>query len=194
MEKDIILGQKYWDHRYKEGDTPWDLGCVSPPLKAYFDQLKDKNIKILIPGAGSAYEAIYLRMLGFKQVSVCDISPIAIDRIRRKYPEIYTICNDFFDLSGKYDLIVEQTFFCALEPRLRGRYFEKMYDLLSPQGKIVGLLFASHFVHPGPPFGGTKEEYEALFQNPFKVEYFDFSYNSIEPRKGNELFLLLKKR
>lgn len=194
MEGDLVLGVEYWDHRYRFGDTPWDLGCVSPPLKAYFDQLQDKSVNILIPGAGRAYEAIYLKILGFKQVSICDISPTATDRIKKKFPEINTICCDFFELNGKFDLIIEQTFFCAIAPNLRRKYFEKMYELLSSHGKIVGLLFASHFDHPGPPFGGTKEEYELLFNDLFYAKYIEKSYNSIPPRQGNELFFLLKKR
>ena len=52
--------EKYWADRYKEGRTGWDIGSPSTPLKTYLDGIKDKSAKILIPGAGNAYEACLL--------------------------------------------------------------------------------------------------------------------------------------
>ena len=61
-----INNMQYWQNRYLENSTGWDLGDISPPIKAYIDQLNNKNIKILIPGAGNAHEAEYLHNQGFK--------------------------------------------------------------------------------------------------------------------------------
>ncbi|MFS4468005.1 hypothetical protein [Maribacter sp. 2210JD10-5] len=47
--------ENYWTKRYHEEETGWDIGYPSTPLKAYIDQLEDKMISILIPGAGNAY-------------------------------------------------------------------------------------------------------------------------------------------
>ena len=91
-----------------------------------------------------------------------------------------------------FDLIVEQTFFCAIDPSLRKKYFEKMYSLLKPKGKIVGLLFDTEF-EVSPPFGGTKSEYENYFKNLFKINVFEKCYNSIKPREGKELFINLER-
>ena len=44
MEKD------FWDKRWEEANTGWDIGYPSTPLKEYIDQLSDKEIDILIPG------------------------------------------------------------------------------------------------------------------------------------------------
>ena len=52
--------KEYWINRYKEERTGWDIGYPSTPLKEYIDQLQDKNLRILIPGAGNGYEAEYL--------------------------------------------------------------------------------------------------------------------------------------
>ena len=46
--------QSYWTKRYQEESTGWDIGYPSTPLKEYIDQLEDKSISILIPGAGNA--------------------------------------------------------------------------------------------------------------------------------------------
>ncbi|HIC33088.1 MAG TPA: SAM-dependent methyltransferase, partial [Flavobacteriaceae bacterium] len=73
------LSEEFWDNRYKNEDTGWDLGEVSPPLKAYFDQLQDKNLKILIPGGGNSHEAEYLYNQGFTNVFVVDVSKTALE-------------------------------------------------------------------------------------------------------------------
>ena len=52
--------RSYWENRYVDATAVWDIGYVSPPLKEYFDQLTDKQLKILIPGGGNGYEAEYL--------------------------------------------------------------------------------------------------------------------------------------
>ncbi|MNR35864.1 Thiopurine S-methyltransferase (TPMT) [compost metagenome] len=44
------LDQTYWDNQYQSNRTGWDLGEISPPLKNYIDTLKDKAIRVLIPG------------------------------------------------------------------------------------------------------------------------------------------------
>ncbi len=66
------LSANAWDNRYLNNDIGWDLGAVSTPLKVYFEQLENKEIKILIPGGGNSYEAAYLFENGFKNVFVVD--------------------------------------------------------------------------------------------------------------------------
>ena len=81
---DLDLSSTAWDNRYVNNDIGWDLGEVSPPLKAYFNQLEDKNLKILIPGGGNSYEAEYLFNLGFKNFFVVDFSKTALDNIKKR--------------------------------------------------------------------------------------------------------------
>lgn len=116
------LGENFWNDQYKANTTGWDLGQVSPPLKDYIDQLKNRDLRILIPGCGNSYEAEYLMEQGFTNVSVIDIAPEPVERLRSKFqsnPNIKIISGDFFSHKGEYDLILEQTFFCALDPELR---------------------------------------------------------------------------
>jgi thiopurine S-methyltransferase len=77
------LSSKAWDNRYLNTDIGWDLGEVSPPLKAYFDQLENKALSILIPGGGNSYEAEYLFKKGFQNVFVIDLSKTALDNIKK---------------------------------------------------------------------------------------------------------------
>ncbi|MCW5518834.1 methyltransferase domain-containing protein [Aureitalea sp. L0-47] len=187
----------YWNHRYLQKETGWDIGFASTPLKEYFDQLTDPNLKILIPGGGNSYEAEYLFQNGFKNVYVLDISVVALQNFKKRvpdFPEDQLLHMDFFDLNEQFDLIVEQTFFCALEPKLRSTYVLKMNELLPTGGKIVGLLFNIPLNEDHPPFGGNEEEYRRLFSEKFEIDIMHTAYNSIPQRAGNELFIKLIKK
>jgi SAM-dependent methyltransferase len=151
-----VLGQSFWNDQYIANTTGWDLGQVSPPLKEYTDQLLDKDLRILIPGCGNSYEAEYLLKMGFTNISLIDIAPDLVERLKSKFksdPHIKIILGDFFSHEGEYDLILEQTFFCALDPVLRKSYVGQMKKLLKNGGKLAGLLFVKEFEKAGPPFG-----------------------------------------
>ncbi len=190
------LSEKAWDNRYLNNDIGWDLGTVSPPLKAYFDQLENKELKILIPGGGNAYEAEYLFKNGFVNVFVVDLSKTAIDNIQKRIPELpssHLILGDFFEIDDAFDLIIEQTFFCAINPNLREHYAKKMHQLLKVKGALVGLLFNIPLFTDRPPFGGNKNEYVSYFQSYFKIHHMAPCYNSYSKRNGKELFMKLIK-
>ena len=190
------LDANYWDNRYRNNDDPWDLGEVSPPIKAYIDQLTDKSLRILIPGGGNSYEAEYLFNNGFKNVYVVDLSAIALNNIKSRvpnFPQEQLIQSNFFELQMTFDLIIEQTFFCALNPKLRSSYVEKINNLLSTKGKLVGLLFNSPLNDNHPPFGGNKGIYLDNFQKLFQIKIMDHCHNSIESRLGKELFFIIEK-
>lgn len=189
-----MLDSNYWQERYKTNQTGWDAGTITTPIKEYIDQLNDKSIKILIPGCGNAHEAAYLWQLGFKNVFLLDYVAEPLNNFSKHYPDFpksQLLLKDFFELDEKFDLIIEQTFFCALDPKLRSRYVERMYQILNPEGKLVGVMFSSEFEKEGPPFGGSKSEYQALFERYFDIAKMEECYNSITPRKGNELFVVL---
>lgn len=190
------LSENAWNNRYLNNDIAWDLGEVSPPLKQYFDQLENKEIKILIPGGGNSYEAEYLFNNGFKNVFVIDLSKAAIENIKKRvpyFPASQLIQGNFFDLDISFDLIIEQTFFCAINPNLRESYVMKMKQLLKPKGKLVGLLFNVPLNKDKPPFGGNKKEYLGYFKSNFKIETLESCYNSYHNRQNRELFVKMMK-
>ncbi|MFK7781143.1 SAM-dependent methyltransferase [Psychroserpens sp.] len=191
------LNEEFWDNRYKNNDTGWDLGQISPPLKAYIDQLDDTSLKILIPGGGNSYEAEYLFNSGFKNTFVVDVSKTALQNIKSRvpnFPSKQLLHKNVFDLQMNFDLILEQTFFCAIEPQLRNDYVIKMHNLLSNDGKLVGLLFNVDLYTDRPPFGGSSSEYIDRFNNHFEVRLMEKAYNSHESRIDKELFVILEKK
>jgi methyl halide transferase len=197
--KNTSTEENYWSTRYQENLTGWDIGQPSTPLKNYIDQLENKDLSILIPGAGNAYEAEYLFKNGFKNVTVLDISQLPLDNLKSRLPDFPSnqlVLANFFEHEGQYDLILEQTFFCSFEPTLENRTLYGIHTakLLKPNGKLVGLWF-KHARAEGQkrPFGGSKEEYLTYLLPYFEVEVFEECYNSIEPRKGQELFGIFRK-
>ncbi len=191
------FNKEFWTERYQNNETGWDLGAPSTPLKEYIDHLTDKDAAILIPGAGNAYEAEYLFNKGFKNITVIDISEAPLENIKKRLPDFpkeNLILGDFFDHKGKYDLILEQTFFCALHPSSRLKYIELMYKLLRPSGKLSGVLFTAPLNNEQPPFAASKEEYKAFFSPKFNFKIFENCRNSIKPREGREMFVILEKK
>src|SRR5438132_14384434 len=99
----------YWENRYLNKETGWDIGYPSTPLVDFFKTLEDKNISILIPGAGNGYEVEYLFNNGFTNVHLLDFSAEAIKGFKNRvpgFPDSQLHLEDFFDHEGIYDLII----------------------------------------------------------------------------------------
>lgn len=195
-----MLDKSYWKNRWQTDSTPWDAGEATTPIREFVDYLieknTDRNIRILIPGAGSGHEAVYLYRHGFYNITVCDWAEEAIEKLKKQLPDLkesQLVVGDFFDLKGTFDMIIEQTFFCAIDPSLRPKYAQKCFELLNTEGSITGVLFNQNFPFPGPPFGGTIEEYRSYFEPYFNILDMTECKNSIKPRVGTELWVHLKK-
>lgn len=197
MNQMLTFNAEYWNQRYKDHETGWDLGHMSRPIKTYVDQLDNKALTILIPGAGNSFEAEYLWNLGFKNVYIIDIASIPLINFKNRvpdFPEDQIILGNFFELDLTFDLIIEQTFFCALAPSLRKAYVAKSVDLLNKGGKISGLLFDFPLTEKGPPFGGSLNEYQNLFGSNFNLKVLERCYNSETSRENKELFIIFEKK
>jgi len=192
-----ILDAQYWNSQYISNTTGWDLGKPSPPLVDFFKTIENKDVRILIPGCGNAYEAKYLVNAGFSNITLIDISTDLVKKLQEKFAEntsVKVVLGDFFELEGTFDLIVEQTFFCALQPFMRSKYVQKMRNLLSENGQLVGLLFNRNFEKQGPPFGGNTTEYMQVFkQNGLNMFEVESCKNSVAPRANSEIFFKAMK-
>lgn len=194
---DLQLDQSFWNTRWENNETGWDIGYASPAVTEFFENFQNKDAAVLIPGCGNAYEAEYLLQNGFTDITLIDIAPKAVEKLRQKFagnPHIHIICENFFEHQGQYDIIVEQTFFCAISPDLRDEYVIKTSGVLKTGGCIIGVLFNKEFGYPFPPFGGNKEEYLKRFSPYYDIKVMDDCYNSIPPRAHTELFIYLKKK
>jgi SAM-dependent methyltransferase len=191
-----VFDREYWDARYDQGAAGWDIGYAAPQLTKCFDDLEDRNQRILVPGAGFGHEAVYLISKGFTDVHVLDISAIPLEQLKNSTgnpKELHCHHEDFFLHNGAYDLIVEQTFFCAIHPEERRLYVDKVFELLKEGGMLIGLFWNVSMNPDRPPFGGSENEYRGLFEGLFEVEVMEPAKYSIKPRSGRELFISIKK-
>lgn len=193
-----INTRAFWQNRYRQGEIEWDMGYVSPPIKHYIDTKlhnADKDLSILIAGAGNGYEAQYLHELGFNHVVVVDLAPIPLNNLAKKvqtFNKNHLLQKDFFQLDEdkyQFDLSIEQTFFCAIPPQRRAEFVNKTHALLKPEGRLVGVLWNCNFEGNLPPFGGNKTEYQTLFEKQFHFATFSDCTNSHPKRQGRELFI-----
>ena len=201
MQNTDVSQADFWSNRYNLGETQWDIGQISPPLKAYIDHLCEQGVaktsKILLAGAGNAYEASYLHAKGFSDVYVLDFASIPLANFAKNNPTFshdHLLQADFFTLDPQvyqFDFIIERTFFCAIDPSRREAYAKQMANLLYPSGELFGVLFNKEF-EQNPPFGGNLASYQTLFSPYFKIKTLQPCYNSISPRQGSELFVVLK--
>ena len=86
------------------------------------------------------------------------------------------MAGDFFEMDPQpLDLVLEHTFFCALDPSMRTTYAEKIAQWTKPGGFLVGNFFvlSQELVKTlpglsltqrgeGPPFASTVKEIEGL--------------------------------
>lgn len=189
------LDAKYWDQRYVDETWGWDIGYASPALVDYAS-LYPNETSFFIPGCGHAYEGEWLWKNGYTNITLMDVSETARKNFLARVPDFPAeqfIVGDFFTHEQRYDIILEQTFFCALHPSQRDEYVAKMKSLLNEGGRLAGVLFAFPLTEKGPPFGGSEEEYLERFEQHFEVVKLAPCYNSIKPRMGNEFFFELKK-
>ena len=164
------MNESYWSKRYENNETGWDIGEASKPLIKLFHQFNNKEIKILIPGCGNAYEAEYLYNKGFTNVYIIDITEQPLKDFKNRnpnFPENQILHGDFFEHKGSYDLIIEQTFFCAINPELREKYVLKCHALLNQKGspplsKAVLILLNSILI-TGLIFSYTRAAWLSVF-------------------------------
>ena len=197
MQEANQLDQSFWNKRWENNQTGWDIRQASPAIIAYMAQYVNKDAAILIPGCGNAHEAKWLLENDFTNITLIDIAPRAVAKLQEKYEKnlaVKVILGDFFEHQGHYDLIIEQTFFCAIDPKLRQNYVAQSASLLNKNGKIIGLLFNTEFEQMGPPFGGNSIEYQELFENHFSIKKMENCFNSIKPRANTEIFINFVKK
>ena len=108
------------------------------------------------------------------------------------------ICKDFFQLNeyyGKMDIILEYTFFCAIDPSLRLKYIKETSKLLKNDGLFVALFLPlnKRINEGGPPYGVNLDKTIKQFEQYYEILKCEKSHLSIKPRIDNEIFIIMKK-
>ena len=184
---------EYWENRYIEGKTGWDLGQAAPPFVSLLDSTAaPKTGKIAVLGSGSGYDASLFAQRGFEVIGF-DFAPSAIASAtaltQNSGISAQFLQRNIFDLPAEFphyfDYVLEHTCFCAIEPRLRLSYVTLVKSLLKPQGELIALFWA-HNQPGGPPFGVTTAEINQYFEPYFKINSLTLANNSVPQRQEQE--------
>lgn len=186
-----------WTKRYETNDMGWDMGAPSPSLVWAVEKLKLPKMRVAVLGCGAGHDAHFLASKGH-MVTGIDFSPEAIKRAESLYPSqtnLKWVCRDVFEISEEYrnsfDLVIEHTCFCAIDPERRSELVSVWKNILSAEGQLLGVFFVmpKNF---GPPYGGTEEELNDLLSPYFRYNLWVRSKASHPGRLGKELVVLAR--
>jgi len=178
----------FWTSRYAAGKTPWDFGGVPAALKSFLARSSAPG-RVLVPGCGSGYEVQAFHEAGY-DVTAIDFSPAAVDQAKRILGVLAerVIGGDFFTHDfgqGRFDLIYERTFLCSMPPSRWPDYANRMADLLSPGGRLIGVFLYGQQPEP-PPYPLTDKQAEQLFQRRFRLVRSELVTDSLPLFRGME--------
>lgn len=188
-----VAEPEYWEQRYREGSSRWDLKQASPPLVSLlnFPSLAPPG-RVAVLGCGRGYDALLFAAHGFEVVGF-DFAASAIADAKALAQAAGSTAQflqrDIFDLPtefpNSFDYVVEHTCFCAIEPDQRPDYVQLVREILKPHGEMIGIFF-THQRSGGPPFGVTTAEIEQYFELHFEILSLIPVTNSVSERQGEE--------
>ena len=182
----------YWEQRYQEGTSRWDLGQVAPPFVTLLNSPTAPPAgQAAVLGCGRGYDAIFLAEHGFEVVGF-DFAPSAIAAATGLAQSTGSpakfLQRDIFDLaefSGAFNYVIEHTCFCAIDPSQRPAYVQMVRTLLQPEGELISLFWA-HSRPEGPPFGVTLAAIQQYFETDFEILSLVPVTDSVPERQGEE--------
>jgi len=187
---DPVSDPAYWDELYEKKEDRWELGGPSPPLERWFAGQRLSDKRALVVGCGRGHEARLLASCGAEVVGL-DLAERAIaeaERLTSPNGSVRFVRGDLFALRGKpafFDLVVEHTCYCAIDPARRDEYVDAIADALLPGGKLVGVFYA-HGRPGGPPFTTDDADLNQRFARRFTLLHQETPPDSIERRAGQE--------
>ncbi len=195
LVKDLSLYSDFGTHRRQ---TTWGIGKIPPSMAKFFATLPSKDLAILIPGVGNTYEVVHLLKHGFTNITMVDFARGVMNRLRAQFDyyldkEIRLLTVDFFEHTGSYDLIIEQSFLTTIERTLRHRYVDKMHSLLKNEGLLAGSFYERR-IEQLYVQANTRPELDELFKDKFETLKMEISEGTYDSAMGAELFAILRKK
>ena len=184
----------FWDERFERGFTPWDQAGVQAAFQAF--ATRHPEATVLIPGCGSAWEALWLARQG-RCVQAIDFSPAAVATARSQLGAHADVVDqaDFFTWQPPFTpgWMYERAFLCALPKDRRADYAQRMAELLPADTLLAGFFFLGA-TPKGPPFGIERAELDALLNPHFELLEDEPVSDSIPVFAGRERWLTWRRR
>lgn len=183
---------EFWDRLFDKEFTPWDAEATPPELDAWLDA-QPKPGRVLIPGCGSAWEALSFDRRGW-DVTALDFSPHAVDKAGAFLDDNgfrgKLICDDFFAHTAKpYTLIYERAFLASFPRHLRIAWGNRIPQLLQEFGLLMGCFYlddTDDLERPLPPFALESDELTRLLGTDFTQTCIKPMTTSVKVFEGQE--------
>ena len=199
--EDPVNTAEFWEACYESEMDGWDIGGPTPVFERLATEIPKGRICVI--GCGRGYDAVTFAKAGF-EVTAIDFAKTAVlasrENARKEEVEMTVLREDFFDLPDElhdqFDYVLEYTCFCAISPERRFEYDRVIWQLLKPDGKLLGLFFPldKNVDEGGPPWGVNISELHALFGLHWNLESEEMPKESIEPRVDREVMMIWKKK
>jgi SAM-dependent methyltransferase len=157
-----------WEQRFRDDDTPWERSGSHPAMTVWSRSgLIQPGKTCIMPGCGRTDDLHQLASLGLIATGI-DLSATAISwqksRLSADNLTAELHVEDAFDFQPQTpsDLVWEQTFLCAISPRLRDTYEQTVYRWLKSGGSLLA-LFMQKDEPGGPPYGCPMDVMRDLF-------------------------------
>jgi len=159
-----------WEARFAADTTPWERPGLHP---AFVDWQASGDFSglgsVIVPGCGRAPEVAAFADAGIPTIGA-DLSPTAINWQRKRLDECELTATLFegdvlaWRPDAPLDGVYEQTFLCAIPPKLRPEYEQTIHAWLKPGGKLFA-LFMQKEERGGPPYGCDMDAMRELFSD-----------------------------
>ena len=192
---------EYWEASYQSGEMGWDLGSPTPIFDHWIRTCKIP-LSICILGAGNGWDAVNIASRGhlvtavdFSKTAVCNMEISA----KQNALDMDIKHMNIFDLNKLYtnhfDVVLEYTCFCAIDPNKRQDYLEVVRHILKFNGELVALLFPidKQLSDGGPPFAVQLEPTIKLISKYLTLIKQEIPSLSVKPRVGREIFVMFRK-
>jgi len=185
----------FWSGIWRAGRDGWELARPAPPLARWVAAQRAPLGRALVVGCGRGHEARMLADAGADVIAV-DLAAEAIAAARALGGLVDFRQVDLFDLPAareRFDLALEHTCFCAIDPARRAEYAGVMGQVVVSGGRLVG-LFWQHGRAGGPPFSTTPDEVAVCFAPWFEIASSEIAPDSVASRAGQEWLTEMRRR
>jgi 2-polyprenyl-3-methyl-5-hydroxy-6-metoxy-1,4-benzoquinol methylase len=197
----------YWEslHRKRYGLQSVGYVGVGTPFNAWMYRLRRQlflqavppfipardNLEILDVGSGTGFYLDRWRELGFRSVHASDVSEVAVQRLRERYPTCEVAQLDIGDesaatLGRRFDVVsTMDVLFHITSDRRYERAFANLASLVKPNGLLV---FSENFVHQRNP-----REAQQVNRSLAEIEFL-LRKVGFEPLARRPMFVLMNHR
>jgi SAM-dependent methyltransferase len=175
-----------WDQWYADDLTPWEIGR---PQAVWVDLVDAEALRtpILDSGCGTGEHTLLLAERGLEVLGV-DLSPIAIDRARRK-AERRGVAADFVigdvlrlqDLGRRFATVIDSAVFHVFDDHDRARYVASLASVVEPGGVVHVLVFSDRVPGDAGPRRVSQAEIRDAFADGWEVERIDDAFFEVRP-------------